>query len=316
MNLPQWMVTLFFRGNRIVVPDALQKRVIELAHEGHQGLVKTCSLLRSKVWFPKMDAAVDQVVKNCFPCQIATPKPSREPLKMTSLPDGPWQQVSIDFCEVAGHYVLVVVDDYSRFPEVEIVHSTSAKAVLPKLDRVFAAYGVPQAVKSDNGPPFNGHEFAQFADYLGFKHRRITPLWPEANGEVERFMKTFGKVLRTTSNWKQQMYQFMRNYGAVPHCTTGVAPATAPFARPIRITLPCPVAVPCESNLKPALMSEHDAHQKLKMKTLAESRRPIKDSDIKVGDTVLVKQPKTGKFSTPYHPVPLSHKQEPQYADD
>ena len=52
-------------------------------------------------------------------------------------------------------------------------------------------------------------------------------------------------------------------------------------------------------------MREHDAHQKLKMKTLAESRRPIKDSDIQVGDTVLVKQPNTGKFSSPYHPVPL-----------
>ena len=83
----------------------------------------------------------------------------------------------LNFYEVAGHYVLVVIDDYSRFPEVEIVHSTSAKAVLPNLDRVFAAYGVPQVVKSDNGPPFNGHEFAQFADYLGFKHRRVTPLW-------------------------------------------------------------------------------------------------------------------------------------------
>ena len=160
---------IVLRGNRIVIPGALQNRVIELAHEGHQGLVKTRNLLKSKVWFPKMDAAADQVVKKCFPCQIATLKPSREPLKMTPLPDGPWQQVSIDFCEVAGHYVLVVIDDYSRFPEVEIVHSTSAKAVLPKLDRVFAAYGVPQVVKSDNGPPFNGHEFAQFADYPGFK---------------------------------------------------------------------------------------------------------------------------------------------------
>ena len=41
--------------------------------------------------------------------------------------------LSIDFCEVAGHHVLVVTDDYSTFPDVEIVHSTSAKAVLPKL---------------------------------------------------------------------------------------------------------------------------------------------------------------------------------------
>ena len=80
---------IVLHGNRIVIPDALQKRDIELAHEGHQRLVKTCSLLRSKVWFPKMDTAVDQVLKKCFPCQIATPKPSWEPLKMTPLPDGP-----------------------------------------------------------------------------------------------------------------------------------------------------------------------------------------------------------------------------------
>ena len=112
--------------------------------------------------------------------------------------------MSIDFCEVAGHliYALVVIDDYSIFPEVEIVHSTSAKAVLPKLDHIFAACGVPQVVKSDNGPPFNGHEFGQSAYYLGFEHHKVTPLWPEANGEVECLMKTFGTVLRTTSNWK------------------------------------------------------------------------------------------------------------------
>ena len=77
--------------------------------------------------------------------------------------------------------------------------------MIPKLDRIFAAYGVPQVVKSDNGPRFNGGEFAQFAKYLGFKHRKASPLWPEANGEVERFMKTFRKVLRTTAHWKQDM---------------------------------------------------------------------------------------------------------------
>ena len=87
-----------------------------------------------------------------------------------------WREVSIDFCDVAGHYVLVVIDDYSRFPEVEVVHSTSAKAVISKLDCIFATYGVPQVVKSDNGPPCNGGEFAQFAKYLGFKHRKVSPL--------------------------------------------------------------------------------------------------------------------------------------------
>jgi len=135
------------------VPDALEKRVVELAHEGHQGLVKTRSPLRSKVWLPRMDSVVDSIVKSCVPFEVATSKPCREPLQMTPLPSGSWERVSIDFCEVAGRYVLVVVDDYSRFPEIEVVHSTSAKAVIPKLDRIFAAHGVPQVVKSDNAPP-------------------------------------------------------------------------------------------------------------------------------------------------------------------
>ena len=119
-------------------------------------------------------------------------------------------------------------------------------------------------------------------------------------------MKTFGKVLRTTAHWKQDMYQFLRNYRATPHCTTGVTPATALFGRPIRTKLPNPVVVTNGESHDPVAMRQRDAHQKLKIKTQAESRRTIKDCDIQVGDTVLVKQPKRQKLSTPYHPTPLT----------
>ena len=177
--------------------------------------------------------------------------------------------------------------------------------MIPKLGRIFAAYGVPQDVKSDNGPPFNGGKFAQFAKYLGFKHRKVSPLWPEANGEVERFMKTFGKVLCTTANWKQEMYQFLCYYRATPHCTTGVAPATALFGRPIRVKLPNPIVVPSDESHDPVTKRRRDAQQKVRIKGQAESRRAVKDCDIQVGDTVLVRQPKREKLSTPYHPTPL-----------
>lgn len=67
---------------------------------------------------------------------VNLPKPSLEQLQMTPLPNGPREQVSINFCRVARHHVLVGIDDYSRFPETEVVLSTSAKAMIPKLDRV------------------------------------------------------------------------------------------------------------------------------------------------------------------------------------
>ena len=162
---------------------------------------------------------------------------------MIPLPNGPWEQVSIDFCDVSGHYVLVVIDDYSRFLDIEIVHSTSAKAVIPKLDRIFAAYGVPEVVKFDNGPPFNGHEFAQLPVISVSSTGKCLHCGRKQMGEVERFMRTFGKVFRTTAHWKRDMYQFLRNYRGTPHCTPGVAQATALFGRPVRIKLPEPVAV-------------------------------------------------------------------------
>ena len=108
---------------------------------------------------------------------------------MPVFPDNPFDEVSIDFAHVDGETLLLLVDDYSRFPLVEPVSSTSASAVMPKLDQLFATFGIPRVVKSDNGPPFNGKEFAKFARVLGFKHRKVTPLWTRANGEVRENAK-------------------------------------------------------------------------------------------------------------------------------
>ena len=119
--------------------------------------------------------------------------------------------MSVDFAGPlpSGDLLPVVTDDYSRFPEVEIIKSTSAKTVILNLD-IFSRQGIPQAVWTDNGPPFQGEDFRNFGNDLGFTHRCITPLWPQANGEVERFMDTLLKAIRTAhieqKNWKQEMY--------------------------------------------------------------------------------------------------------------
>ena len=43
------------RGTRIVIPESLQQKAIELAHESDQGLAKMKALLREKVWFPGIE---------------------------------------------------------------------------------------------------------------------------------------------------------------------------------------------------------------------------------------------------------------------
>ena len=55
--------------------------------------------------------------------------------------------------------LLVVIDNFSRFPGVEIKHSTSANTVIPKLDAIFARHGKPVEIRIGNGPSFKGEIF-------------------------------------------------------------------------------------------------------------------------------------------------------------
>ena len=65
---------IILKGTRIVMATTLQQRVINLAHEGHRGIVKTKKLLREKVWFHRMNNMVKKKTTSCGACQIATPR--------------------------------------------------------------------------------------------------------------------------------------------------------------------------------------------------------------------------------------------------
>ena len=183
--------SIILKGRRVVLPEALQNRAAKIAHAGHQGIVKTMALFREKVWFKNMLPLVEENNKNCQTCQISTHKPAREPLQMSSLPAAPWAEVSVVFRYLQnGKYFLVVTDEYSRYVVVDILDSISATSVIPRLDKIFAEFGVPVSLKTENGPPFNSHEFKTYASITGFRHRRITPQRPQANAETERFMCT------------------------------------------------------------------------------------------------------------------------------
>jgi hypothetical protein len=162
----QPMTASSLRGQRILIPASLQQQVIQLAHVGHRGIVSTKKLLRSKVYFPNMDRLVENALTQCMACQAVTPTHQVEPLKMSPLhAAAEWTELSADFAGPLpdGTYLLVIIDEYSRFPVAEIVRSTSARTVIPVVDRVMSLLGVCKTLKTDNGPPWNGSEWASFA---------------------------------------------------------------------------------------------------------------------------------------------------------
>ena len=163
---------MVLRDERIVIPMMSRDNTVEIAHEGHHGMVRTEQILRAHVWFPGIDAHVHKVIRKCKPCQTVTQDFHRKPLQINHLPSGPWQKVSIDFAGPFGSCVaLVLWVQYSRMPKVEFVSSTSAECVVPMLEKIFTTYGIPEEIKSDS----TGKDF---------KHRKVTPGWAEANGDI------------------------------------------------------------------------------------------------------------------------------------
>lgn len=166
-----------------------------------------------------------------------------------------------------GEYLLVTICKQSRWAEVQFVTSTSARAVIPKLDKTFASLGIPVSVSSDNGPPFNGKDFSDFSQYLGFRHEWKTPLNPQANAEAEQFMRILKKLYQisqlTGSNFKQEVYRFLRAYRATPHCTTKVAPADLMYPNhKFRTRLPIGVTRPQAPQVGEEGLRRSERHRK------------------------------------------------------
>ena len=109
-------------------------------------------------------------------------------MKRTELPTQPWQDLAADLLGPlpTGEYLLVVVDYFSRFFEVAITKSVTSGKIINCLEEMFATHGLPLSIKTDNGRKFVSEEFEAYLKDNNIEHRTSTPLWPQANGEVER----------------------------------------------------------------------------------------------------------------------------------
>ena len=161
----------------------------------------------------------------------------------TELPSAPWQHLTADLLGPlpSGDYVFVIVDYYSWFFEMEFNKSTctTSEKIVSLLSKIFVTHGLPLSVRTDSGSQFVSDYFK--TEENGIEHRWITPLWPQANGEIERQNRSILKRLRIAQvegrNWRSEMDDFLM-YRGTPHSTTGSSPAELLFGRRIRTKLP------------------------------------------------------------------------------
>lgn len=297
---------ILLRGTRIVMPEALRERVLNLAHEGHPGIVVMKRRLRSKVWWSKMDQQVEMYVKRCHGCAIVSAPSAPEPIKRTKLPSQPWDHLAIDFCGPlpSGHYLFVVVDYFSRFTEVKIMTKTETKDTIDALEEIFERFGNPLSITCDNGPQFISAGFKEFCDENDIAIISTTPYWPQQNGEVERQNRSLLKRIKisqnTNGNWRKDLRTYLKMYRSTPHSVTMKSPGELMFNRTMRDKLPSiEKSMPIDEELH-----DRDKEAKEKGRIYANGKRHAKTSEIKEGDSVLIKRQKIeNKLQSPFLPT-------------
>lgn len=230
---------VIFRSSRVFIPEKFREFILDELHSGHQGISAIKALARSYVWWPSIDSELESKVRGCIPCQENSSAPVSKQVSWP-VPGVAWERIHVDHAgPVDGHMLFIIVDAYSKWLEVHPVPSTSSSAAISVLRDLFARFGLPNSLVSDNGTAFSSEEFRRFMSTNGITHIRTAPYHPNSNGLAERSVRTTKSALKkiTEGPFAQRLARFLFSYRRSPLAATGRSPAENMFGRPMRCRL-------------------------------------------------------------------------------
>ena len=188
------------------------------------------SLARSHIWWPNLDIDIEAITAQCEACKTTTAMPARAAHHPWQYPSSPWERVHIDYGEWNKSDFLVLVDAFSKWPEVKLVSSTTTRKTINVLSEIFATHGFPRVLVSDNGPQFTSTEFEEFLQQNDIIHYKSPPYHPSSNGLAENMVKNVKQHLKrdlpsSKSDISSSVSTFLRTYRNVPHTVTNKSPA-------------------------------------------------------------------------------------------
>ena len=225
--------------------------MLQYIHAGHQGK-KRCPLqARNTVFWPKMTYDVQELIERCIICQEHR---KSQPIIGTTqeLPPFPWHTLVTDTFYWKRMDFLIVADVFSKYFLVRKLANSTSAAICAELSMIVTELGLPQIIRSDNGPCYNSKEFQQFLQQYNITHQTSSPNHPRSNGFVERMVgiakKLMDKAGREGKPWISGLYDYR------------VTPQSGSIASPLQLITQC---IPREKDLLqlPSTLGTQEMHQ-------------------------------------------------------
>lgn len=183
-----------------VVPSAARWRICQLNHDeaGHFSTEKTLEKIRADYWFPKMNRFVKKYVDACINCAYNKKLSGKKSGYLHPIPkvNAIFHTIHMDHLgpfiksKRGNTYIFGIIDGFSKFIFVRAVKNTKTKTTVKVFEEIFATFGSPKVIISDQGTSFTSKEFKTFVSSIGAKHVLNAVATPRANGQIERYNRT------------------------------------------------------------------------------------------------------------------------------
>ena len=303
---------------QLILPMHLAKKVLNSCHDqvGHQGIVRTLSLLRERFYWPGMHKQATLYVNKCQKCVKRKAIPDVAPLQPIIVSQ-PMELVHMDFLSIEPskgniENVLVITDHFTRYAQVYASKTQTAQATAKLLwENFIRHYGFPEKFLSDQGRNFESELISELCKLAQVEKVHTTPYHPMTNGQCERFNSTLCNMLGTLSekdklDWKAHLSSMTHAYNCNQHPSTTYSPYFLMFGRQPRLPVDFEMGLPVDilgdncsktryvqklkQRLNFAYKKAKEMSQKQAQKYKSSYDRKIKGSQLKENDIVLVKR--------------------------
>ena len=186
---------LIFKAHRLVIPNSQRAEYLKDLNAGHLGEEKTPLRARETVFWPGISDDVRNAVKACVVCQGDKPAQQKEPLLLHDVSSLLWFKVAVDIFDYPSHHYLLVADYFSKFPVLKKLVNLTASHVISVLKTIFAEYGIPVTMFTDQGTQFMSEECKEFARRYRFQLEHSSPRYPQSNGFIEAMIKVVKNIM-------------------------------------------------------------------------------------------------------------------------
>ena len=216
-------------GNRVVIPLSLQGKVLKLLHEGHPGIVRSKLLARNLFWWPSMNRDIEVLCENCVSCATINPKRANIFIPWPKC-KVPFERVHLDFCELNKIKFLIVCDAFSKWVDIRVVNTHQSQEVIDNLCDIFANFGLPHVLVTDNESSFCSELFKNFCTTFNIVLMHSPEYHAPSNGQGEKAVDICKAVLKKLAldscvmPLKTRLFRFLWTYRNTPSTVTQKSP--------------------------------------------------------------------------------------------